>query len=146
MSAKLLQLTNTSIGAVAAEANVPLGITTVVFPGYCSQGGPTYSVASSNSDTIVVNKPGTYSFIYNASLVAAAAGDLVLSLKVNGVTKYTVTAVAVEGGALNITLPFEVFIPCNCMSNPANVPASIQVQNTGVAITSGTSNLIISKE
>jgi hypothetical protein len=146
MSARLLQLTNTSIGPVAADSNVPLGITTVVFPGCCNPGCPTYSVASSNSDTLVVNKSGTYSFIYNASLVAAAAGDLVLALKVNGVTKYTVTAVAVAGGALNITIPFEIFIPCNCLSNPANVPASIQIQNTGVAITSGTSNLIISKE
>lgn len=146
MSAKLLQLTNTSIGPVAANANVPLGIATVVYPGCCNSGCPTYSVASSNSDTLVVNRPGTYSFIYNASLVATAAGDVVLALKVNGVTKYTVTAVAVEGGALNITIPFEIFIPGNCMSNPANVPSSIQVQNTGVAITSGTSNLIISKE
>jgi hypothetical protein len=146
MSAKLLQLTNTGIGAVAVNANVPLGITTVVFPGCCNQGCPTYSVASSSSDTLVVNKGGTYSFIYNASLVATDAGDLVLALRVNGVTKYTVTAVAVAGGTVNITIPFEIFIPGNCLSNPANVPASIQIQNTGVAITSGTSNLIISRE
>jgi hypothetical protein len=95
---------------------------------------------------LVVNKAGTYSFIYNASLVATDAGDLVLALRVNGVTKYTVTAVAVAGGAVNITIPFEIYIPCNCNSNPTAVPASIQIQNTGVAVTSGTSNLIVSKE
>jgi hypothetical protein len=146
MSAKLIQLTNSNIGAIAVNANMPLGITTVIYPDCCGCGFQTYSVGSSTSDTLVVNRAGTYRFIYNASLVATDAGDLVLTLKVNGVTKYVVTAVAVAGGAVNITIPFEIYLPCNCNSNPANLPAYVQVENTGVAITSGTSNLIISKE
>ena len=146
MGAKLVQLTNANIGVVAVNSNVPIGLTTVVYPGCFESGCPTYSVASSGSDTLVVNKPGTYQLIYNASLVATDAGDLVLALKVNGVTKYTVTVLAVAGGAVNVTIPFELYLPCNCLNNPANIPASIQIQNTGVAITSGTSNLIISRE
>ena len=49
-------------------------------------------------------------------------------------------------GTVNLTLPYELYVPCNCQSAPGNVPAYIQVQSTGVALTSGTSNLIVSKE
>lgn len=145
MKARLLQLTNSSIGAIAANANMPLGVTTVVYPGSdCSC--QTYSVTSSTSDTLVINRAGTYQVIYNASLVATAAGNVVLELKLNGVTKYTVTVTATEAGTVNVTIPYELYIPCNCCSNPTNVPAYVQIQNTGVAITSGTSNLIIDRE
>ena len=146
MSAKLLQLTNPSIGAVAVNGLMPLGVTTVVYPSCSNGNGQTYTVISSLSDTVQVNKSGTYRVIYNASLVATAAGDVTLALMVNGTTKYTVSALATAAGTVNITLPFEVYLPCNCCSNPTNIPAYIQIKNTGTAITSGTSNLIISKE
>ena len=84
--------------------------------------------------------------MYNASLVATEAGDIVLEVKLNGVTKYTVTVTAAAAGTVNITIPYELYIPCNCCSNPTNVPVYIQIQSTGVAITSGASNLIIDKE
>ena len=146
MSAKLLQLTNPSIGTVAVDANLPFGVTTISYPKACNGCNETYSVVYSGSDTVRINKSGTYRVIYNASLVATDAGNLVLELVVNGTTKYTVTSIATAGGSVNITLPFELYLPCNCASNPANIPVYIQVKNTGVAVTSGTSNLIISKE
>ena len=146
MKAKLLQLTNNVIGAIVANGYMPLGTITVTYPGYDTCPCQTYSVTSSTSDTVVVNREGTYRVIYNASLVATEAGNVVLSLNVNGVTKYTVTVTATEAGTVNVTIPCEVYIPCNCCSNPNNVPAYIQIQNTGVALTSGTSNLIISRE
>jgi hypothetical protein len=146
MKAKLLQLTNNSIGTIATNEYMPFGVITVTYPGYdvCPQ--QTYSVTSSTSDTIVINREGTYKVIYNASLVATAAGNVVLTLIVNGVNKYTVTVTATEAGTVNITIPYEIYIPCNCCSNPNNVPAYLQIQSTGVDLTSGTSNIIISRE
>jgi hypothetical protein len=146
MSAKLLQLTNSVVGAVAANGFMPLGVTTVVYPSLSSSCGPTYTVTSSTADTVQINKSGTYRIIYSASVVAGAAGDVVLTLLVNGLSKYTVTSTATADGTVNVTIPFEVYLPCNCCNNPTNIPAYLQVQSTGVALTSGTSNLIISKE
>jgi hypothetical protein len=145
-NAKILQLTNSTIGAIAVNGNMPLGVTTVVYPFDVSNCFPTYTITSSTSDTLVINKSGTYNFIYNASVVATGAGEVTLDLIVNGVTKYTTSVTATAAGTVNITLPYEIYIPCNCASSPNNVPAYIQVQNTGVALTSGTSNLIVSKE
>ena len=125
---------------------MPLGVTTVVHPFDSDNCYPTYTITSSTSDTLVINKPGTYSFIYNASVVATAAGLVTLVLKVNGINKYSVSETATEAGTVNLTIPYEVYVPCNCASSPNNVPTYIQVQNTGVALTSGTSNLIVSKE
>jgi hypothetical protein len=145
-NARILQLTNPTIGAIAVNGNMPLGVTTLVHPFDADNCYPTYTVASSTSDTLVINKPGTYSFMYSASVVATAAGLVTLGLVVNGVTKYIVSATATEAGTVDLTLPYELYVPCNCASSPNNVPAYIQVQNTGVALTSGTSNLIVSKE
>jgi hypothetical protein len=145
-NAKILQLTNSTIGAVAVNGNMPLGVTTVTYPFDVDNCYPTYTVTSSISDTLVINRAGTYNFIYNASVVAATAGLVTFTLKVNNTSKYTVSATATEAGTLNLTIPFEIYVPCNCASAPNNVPTYIQVQNTGVALTSGTSNLIVSKE
>ena len=60
MKARLLQLTNTNIGAIATDANMPLGVITVVYPGYDNQCYSTYSITSSTSDTLVINRAGTY--------------------------------------------------------------------------------------
>jgi hypothetical protein len=145
-NAKILQLTNSTIGAIAINGNMPLGVTTIIFPFDTNNCFPTYTVTSSTSDTLVINKPGTYKFIYNASVIATDAGEVTLGLVVNGATKYSVSTTATAAGTVNLTIPYEVYVPCNCASSPNNVPAYIQVQNTGVALTSGTSNLIVSKE
>ena len=145
-NARILQLTNSTIGAVATNANVPLGVTTVIYPYDTSNYYPTYTVSSSSADTLLINKAGTYNLIYTASLVATEAGNVTLALKVNGTTKYSVTAQAAAGGTINLTIPYEIYVPCNCQSAPSNVPAYIQIQSTGVALTSGTSNLIVSNE
>lgn len=145
-NARILQLTNSVIGAVATNAYMPLGVATVIYPYDTGNCYPTYTVQSSTSDTLVINKPGTYNFVYNTSVVATDAGQVTLALVVNGVTKYTSTATATAAGTVNITIPYEIYVPCNCQSSPSNVPAYIQIQSTGVALTSGTSNLIVSKE
>ena len=93
---------------------MPFGITTVRYPFDISNCYPTYTVTSSTSDTLLINRAGTYRFIYNASVVAEAAGLVTLTLKVNGVTQYEVSATATAAGTVNLTLPYEIYVPCNC--------------------------------
>ena len=126
-NARILQLTNSTIGAVSTNSNVPLGVATVVYPYDVDNCFPTYTVASSQADTLVINKPGTYNFMYSASVVATAAGQVTFGVKVNGVTKYSVSTTATEGGTVNITIPYEIYVPCNCASAPGNVPSYVQV-------------------
>lgn len=145
-NAKILQLTNSAIGAVAADVNLPLGVTTAIYPFDTNNCCPTYSITSSTSDTLSVNKSGTYRVIYSLSGIAGDAGDVVVTMKVNGVAKYAVSATATADGTVNLTLPYELYVPCNCAAAPINVPAAIQFENSGVALTGGTSNLIVSKE
>ena len=142
---KVLQLTNTAVPAVATNANMPLGITTVrcpIEPCGCTD---VFTVSSSAADTININKSGTYRLDYSASVIATAAGIAVLTVIVNGVDKYSVSATAAVGATVNLTIPLELYIPCNCALTPNNIPAYIQIKNTGVALTSGTSNLIMTK-
>jgi hypothetical protein len=127
-NAKILQLTNSAIGAITTDSNMPLGVATVIYPFDTNNCFPTYTVQSSSSDTLVVNKPGTYNFIYSASVVADEVGNVTFAVKVNGVSKYSVSStVATAGSTINLTIPFEIYVPCNCASVPNNVPAYIQV-------------------
>lgn len=142
---KVLQLTNKNVPAVAANGYMPLGISTVRYQlnNDCAQ---VFTVASSSADTLVVNKGGTYRLDYSSSLMTSAAGTVTLAVLVNGVSVYTVNATAAAASdLLNITVPVDIYIPCNCNAQPNNVPANIQIQNTGIALTGGTSNLIITK-
>jgi hypothetical protein len=145
-SAKILQLTNSAIGAVAADANLPLGVITAIYPFDTSNCCPTYTITSSTSDTLSINKSGTYKVVYSLSGIAGGAGDVVVTMNVNGVAKYAVSATAAAAGTVNLTLPYELYVPCNCAAAPINVPAAIQFENSGIALTGGTSNLIVSKE
>lgn len=143
---KVLQLTNTNIPEVAANGYMPLGITTVRYPLESTNCQPVFTITSSTSDTISVNRGGTYRLDYSASLVASAAGVVTLAVLVNGVSKYTVSATATAAADMvNLTIPLDIYLPCNCNAAPNNIPASIQIQNTGVALTSGTSNIAITR-
>lgn len=143
---KVLQLTNKNILAVAGNGYMPLGMTTVKYQLENCNCPQVFTVTSSASDTLVVNKSGTYRLDYNASLMASAIGTVTLNVLVNGVSMYTVSETATAASDLvNLTIPLDIYIPCNCNSTPNSVPANIQIQNTGVALTGGTSNLIITK-
>lgn len=143
---KVLQLTNKNIATVAADSYMPLGITTVRYQLDNCNCPQIFTVTSSASDTLVVNRGGTYRLDYSASLLATAAGTVTLNVFVNGVSMYTVSATAAAAADfVNITIPLDIYVPCNCNSLPNSVPANIQIQNTGVALTGGTSNLIITK-
>ena len=140
---KLIQITNTDIGAVAVGAFMPLGTITRRYGvgGNC----PVYTTANSNVDTITINDEGYYDITYSASLVAGAAGDLTLTLVSNGVSVYAITETVVAGDEYNLTLPFTVRVYAKQCNAPTNNPMNIQIELGGVAITGGTSNIQVEK-
>jgi hypothetical protein len=146
---KLIQLTNTSIGATAANTFLPLGTITRKINAPtdpCS----TFIVGSSTSDTVTITEPGYYKITYSATLTAAAAGVIGVSLITNGVAAYSVSedATAAED-IVNLTLVYVIRICPNCCSTPANCPVNIQVElgdvATGITPNPSTANLIIER-
>lgn len=141
---KLLQLTNSAFGAVATDANMPLGIPTrsVSCDGGCT---PTFVVSSSGADTVTLNKTGVYKILYTASVVAAAAGVVTINLvdedgTVLATASETATAI---GDTVNVSIAYAVRVVGNCCG--LLTAKSIRFVNAGVALTSGTSNLILEK-
>lgn len=141
---RLLQLTNTAVGAVAVDTLLPLGAITRK---YCcgTQGQNTFAVSTTGANTITINDTGYYRITYVGSLTTGA-GTLVLNLLANGVAVETVTQTVVAG-TNNVVLDYIVRVLPNCASVPNNAPLTIQVENdaTSVAITGGTSNIIVEK-
>lgn len=142
---KVLQMTNKTIGAVAIDGLMPYGIITRKICQGKTNGG-TFSVTTTGADTIYLQEAGNYRISYSGSLVAGATGDIAVSLIANGVSVYTVTqTVTAVGDVINLTLPYEVRVCPNSCAVPTNCPMSIQIQLTGVAITDGTSNILVEK-
>ena len=107
---------------------MPLGISTVRYPVETPNCQPVFTITSSTSDTIAVNRGGTYRLDYSASLVASAVGVVTLAVLVNGVSKYTVSATAAAAAdTVNLTIPLDIYLPCNCNAAPNNIPANIQI-------------------
>lgn len=143
---RILQLTNTNIGAVAADTAMPLGAITRKF--CCGNSAlNTFAVGTTGSDYIQVNSKGYYKVLYNVSAVAGAAGVVTLELVVNGTTVLTSSATATAAGdTVNLTIPYEIRVLPNCNCISANTPVTIRIINTGVALTGGISNIIVSKD
>jgi hypothetical protein len=146
---KLIQLTNTNIPAVDANAYLPLGLVTRRYNtpvADCS----TFEIGSSSSDSITITEPGYYKVTYNATMTAAAAGNVSVSLISNQNSVITVSeeATAAED-IVNITLIYVIRVCPNCCSSPTNCPVSIQLQLGDVALgttpSASTANLIIEK-
>lgn len=142
---KQIQLTNSNIGDVAVDAYLPYGRVTrrINTPYNCCN---TFTVASSASDTIQINDVGFYKITYSLTASAAEAGEIAIDLVTNGTTVYSVSAYLDSAtNTVNLTLPYTIRVCPNCSSTPDNVPVSVQIQNTGIAITGVSSNMIIEK-
>lgn len=146
MAYRVLQLTNPAVGAVATGALLPLGAVTrkLCCTNGCSS-TTTFNISTTGTNTITLNETGYYRITLNTTLVAGAVGLVTLSLLQDGVVVETVsqTATAV-GDSENITLTYVVRVYPNC-AVMMNSPSQIQVSNTGVALTGGTSNIIVEK-
>lgn len=144
-SYKQIQLTNPSIGDVAVDAYLPYGRVTrrINAPYNCCN---TFTIASSTSDTVVINDTGFYKVTYSLTGSAEAVGTITIALVVNGTPLYEVSQyVAAADELVNLTLPYTIRVCTSCSSSPENVPASVQIQNTGVALTGASSNMIVEK-
>lgn len=144
---KVIQLTNTTIGAVAAGSLVPLGAITRRYGCNCNNNCSVFEVSTTGSNTVTINEEGYYHLTYTGSLVAGAAGDIVLNLLVNGIEVISSTQTATAGGTENISLSYVIRVLPNCCSVINNTPAIVQIEldDTSVALTGGVSNLIIEK-
>jgi hypothetical protein len=144
-SYKQIQLTNSTVGDVAINAYMPLGRVTrrINAPFNCCN---TFTVSSSDADTVNLNDVGFYKITYSLTATAAAAGEVTIALVTNGTSIYTVSqAVVDETAGVNLTLPYTIRVCSSCSATPDNVPVSVQIQNTGIALTGATSNIIIEK-
>lgn len=141
---KQIQLTNLNIGDVAVDAYIPYGRVTrrINAPYNCCN---TFTVTSSTDDTIMINDTGFYKITYSLTALAESEGDVTISLVTNGTTIYSVTESASAAATVNVTLPYTIRVCPNCSSTPDNVPVAVQIQNTGVALTGVSSNMIIEK-
>ena len=145
MNYRMIQLTNKNIQAVAANTLMPLGsITRRVCPRTnCCQ---TFEVTTSGADTVNITEQGYYRVTYNVSAISAAAGLVSFSLNVGGTSVYVGSATsAAVGDTVNVTISFMVRAFGNCASLPVNLPLAIQVENTGAALTSAVSNIVIER-
>jgi hypothetical protein len=144
-SYKQIQLTNNTVGDVAINAYMPLGRVTrrINAPFNCCN---TFTVTTSDADTVMLNDVGFYKITYSLTATAAAAGEVTIALVTNGTSIYTVSqAVVDETAGVNLTLPYTIRVCSNCSATPDNLPVSVQIQNTGIALTGATSNIIIEK-
>ena len=145
MKYRVLQLTNTNIGAIAIDEFLPFGNITrkISSRNNCCQ---TFNVSTTGADTIILNEPGNYRISYSVSLTADAAGEIGVALIANGNEVYSVnTSAGGAGVIINLTLPYEVRVCPNSCAVPNNCPMTIQIKLTGVAITAGTSNILVEK-
>lgn len=144
MAYQFIQLTDNTVGAVATDALLPLGNVTRRYANNCGC-EDTFIVSTSGSDTVTITESGFYKVSYTGSLIPAAAGALTLNLTANGITVNTVSdTVAAAGDITNISLEYIIRVLPNCCST-INNPVILQIVNAGVALTGGTSNLIIEK-
>lgn len=145
---KLIQLTNKSIGEIAAEGFLPLGLVTRKINANCES--PVFQVASSTSDTLYINEPGYYKITYSATLTAGAAGLMSVSLVANQNNIYTVSedATAAED-IVDLTLVYVIRVCPNSCSAPYNCPTAIQLQlgdvATGVTPNPSSANLVVER-
>ena len=140
---RLLQLTNNNVPEVAENINMPLG--TITRRVTCNKFEPTFVVTTSNVDTVTINEEGYYKITYNAALIATAAGDVEMTLVINGTNTYSVSETATAAGIVNIDLDFVTRVFRRSDDIATNNPMSIQIKSTGVALTGGTSNFIVER-
>jgi hypothetical protein len=142
---RVLQMTNTNIGAVAVNELMPFGIITRRINRNVCTDTDTFSISTTGANLITVNECGNYDVVYSVSAVASAAGIITMNLLVNGVNTYAVSETAAVGDTINLTLPYQIRVLPNSCSTPNNNPVNIQIELTGVAITGGTSNIIVKR-
>ena len=141
---KLIQLTNTNIGAVAVGGALPLGGITRRLNSPMPDNS-TFTVATTGANIVYLNEPGYYNVIYTISGVAGAEGIFGVTLVTNNNNVFTSSVTTTADGTFNVTLPYTLRVCPNSCGTPTNCPVGIQLQTSGIAITDGVANLIVEK-
>lgn len=142
---RLLQLTNNNIGAVAAATVLPIGVTSrkITCQSKCI---PTFEVTTTVNNVAYINEPGFYKITYTGYLTAGAAGNVVVNLEINNVIAAVATVTATVAGTVPISITFVTRVLGNCCNGAViNTPSALQFRNAGVAITGGTSTVLIER-
>lgn len=142
---RFLQLTNNNIGAVAAATVLPLGVMSrkKICQSSCT---PTVEVSTTANNVVYLNEPGYYKITYTGYLTAGAAGNIVVNLELNSVVVATATVTATAAGTVPVSIVFVTRVLKNCCGGAVASPINaIQFRNAGVAITGGTSNILIER-
>ena len=126
---RLLQLVNSSIGAVAAGSAIPLGVQNraVEQVPACQN---TFNVTTTSNNVVYINEPGYYKIV---------------NLQVAGQTVQTATVTVPAAGTYLVT--FTYVTKAINIQNVGNVPLAINLQLglTGVNLTGGSSVTIIER-
>jgi hypothetical protein len=144
-SYKQIQITNTALGDVAVDGFIPLGSVTrrINAPQSCCN---TFTLSTTGADTLTISDAGFYKITYVLTATAAAAGEVTIALVTNGATVNSVSqAIVDETNSVNLSLIYTIRVFPNCNVNVTNCPVNVQMQNTGIALTGATSNLIVEK-
>ena len=143
MAYQFIQLTDTTLGAVDTGALLPLGNITRRFAnGSACQ--DTFLVSTSGSDTVTITESGFYKISLTGSYVAEADGLVTFTLLVDNLPITSVSDTVAAGDTTNMSLEYVIRVRPSCLA-VSNVPATVQIVNSGVALTGGTSNFIIEK-
>lgn len=139
---RCIEMQNTGMGPVANNGFMPFGrITRKIST--CSGNGVPFQVATSSADTIQLTAKGYYTVKYNATLTVGGAGDIILVLLANGTPVYSITHHVTAAGNYNMNFSKMVRVFANCEACSTNCPLDIQIQNAGVALNGGTSDIIV---
>lgn len=141
---RLLQLTNNTVGPVAAATVLPIGVTSrkIACASKCT---PTFEIATTANNVAYINEPGFYKITYTGYLTAGAAGNVVVNLEINNVIVAVATVTATAAGTVPVSITYVTRVLNNCCNNAANPIQALQFRNAGVAITGGTSTVIIER-
>lgn len=141
---RLLQLVNSSIGAVAAGSAIPLGVQnrSVETTPLCRN---TFNVTTTANNVVYVNETGFYKITYIGYLTVAAAGDTIVNLQVAGQTVQTATVTVPAAGTYLVTFAYTT--RAVNVQGVGNIPLAINLQlgTTSVALTGGSSVLIVER-
>lgn len=140
---RLLQLTNNTVGPVAAATVLPIGVTSrkIACASKCT---PTFEITTTANNVAYINEPGFYKITYTGYLTAGAAGNVVVNLEINNAIVAVATVTATAAGTVPVSITYVTRVLNSCCNNPATVQA-LQFRNAGIAITGGTSTVIIER-
>lgn len=140
---RLLQLTNNTVGPVATATVLPIGVTSrkIACASKCI---PTFDVTTTANNVAYINESGFYKITYTGYLTAGAAGNVVVNLEINNAIVAVATVTATAAGTVPVSITYITRVLSNCCNAGSPVQA-LQFRNAGVALTGGTSTVIIER-